>query len=164
MPDIKIEQNKSIEEKKPKPEAVESLDIEKKEAVKQEQAIETGVELKKRVQEQLQEATIPVMPPQPVADQTQAGSPVNKKKIEQILANDLEEIYLALPENKKEEFKKTGEKTAQEIDSLLSQAKVKVEKIISLIKNWLKLIPGVNKFFLEQEVKIKTDKIIKLRE
>jgi len=27
----------------------------------------------------------------------------------------------------------------------------------------LKLIPGVNKFFLEQEVKIKTDKILKTK-
>ena len=31
---------------------------------------------------------------------------------------------------------------------------------MSLIREWLKVIPGINKFFLEQTVKIKTDKII----
>jgi len=30
--------------------------------------------------------------------------------------------------------------------------------------NWLKLIPGVNKFFLEQEAKIKTDEVLKLKQ
>jgi hypothetical protein len=28
---------------------------------------------------------------------------------------------------------------------------------------WLKLLPGVNRFFLEQEAKIKTDRIIHLK-
>jgi hypothetical protein len=35
-----------------------------------------------------------------------------------------------------------------------------VKKILALIRDWLKLIPGVNRFFLEQEAKIKTDKIL----
>jgi len=29
--------------------------------------------------------------------------------------------------------------------------------------DWLKILPGVNKFFLEQEAKIKTDKILALK-
>jgi hypothetical protein len=46
----------------------------------------------------------------------------------------------------------------------LGQTKIKVNKIIDLIRRWLKLIPGINKFFLEQEVKIKADKIIRLKD
>ena len=36
-------------------------------------------------------------------------------------------------------------------------------KIIDVIKKWLSIIPGINKFFLEQEAKIKTDKIMELK-
>jgi len=32
-----------------------------------------------------------------------------------------------------------------------------------LIKKWLLLIPGVNKYFLEQEAKIKADEIVKMK-
>jgi hypothetical protein len=34
---------------------------------------------------------------------------------------------------------------------------------VEIIRNWLKLIPRVNKYFLEQESKIKTDRIITLQ-
>ena len=60
-------------------------------------------------------------------------------------------------------FKKAGEETVAQIDVLLSETKLRINKIIDLIKKWLKMIPGVNKFFLEQEAKIKTDKIIKIK-
>jgi flagellar biosynthesis GTPase FlhF len=86
-----------------------------------------------------------------------------EKQIESILAKDLEEIYLNMPPDKQEEFKREGEKTAREINSLLEKTKVKVKKIIDLIKKWLSIIPGVNRFFLEQESKIKADEIVKLK-
>jgi hypothetical protein len=35
---------------------------------------------------------------------------------------------------------------------------------LKLIREWLLIIPGVNKYFLEQEAKIKTDKIQQLYE
>lgn len=85
-------------------------------------------------------------------------------EIERILEDDLATTYFNLPEDKKEEFRVQGEKTAWAINQLLSATKVKVKKIISLIRNWLLIIPGVNKFFLEQEAKIKADKIIKLKD
>ena len=40
--------------------------------------------------------------------------------------------------------------------------RVKVKRVLELIYEWLKTIPGVNKFFLEQEAKIKTDEIMEL--
>ena len=38
--------------------------------------------------------------------------------------------------------------------------KVKVRDVVHLIREWLLVIPGVNAFFLEQEAKIKTDRIL----
>ena len=87
-----------------------------------------------------------------------------EEKIGKILEAGMEEIYLSLPAAKQREFKIKGEETIKKINSLLDKTKVKIGKIISLIKKWLALIPGVNKFFLEQEAKIKADEIIKLRE
>lgn len=90
--------------------------------------------------------------------------PVGKqraKKIEKILEKDLEEIYSNMEPAKQQEFSRSGEQTARKIDALLAKGRVKVKKIIELIKKWLSLIPGINKFFLEQEAKIKADEIIK---
>lgn len=86
------------------------------------------------------------------------------KEIENILSEGLETVYQTLPEAMKEQFKKKGEETASKIEKIISQAKIAVNKILKLIYNWLKMIPGVNKFFLEQESKIKTDKILALAE
>ena len=62
----------------------------------------------------------------------------------------------------RQEFKLKGEQTAIKIRTLLKSSHIKVKKIFQLIFEWLKLLPGVNRFFLEQEAKIKTDHIITL--
>ena len=85
------------------------------------------------------------------------------KKIEAVLEEDLGDIYSKMPISKQKEFKIEGERVTKKISELLNVSKVKVKKIIDLIRGWLSIIPGVNNFFLEQETKIKTDKIIKLR-
>ena len=84
-------------------------------------------------------------------------------EIENILSQGLDDIYEKLPPEKQLEFKKKGEEIALKISLLLQKTKVKVKNIIKLIKSWLKIIPGINKFFLEQEAKIKTDKILNLK-
>jgi hypothetical protein len=86
-----------------------------------------------------------------------------QKQVESILAKDLAEIYLNLAPDKREEFKKTGEETASKINQLLNKTKINVSEIIKLIKKWLSLIPGVNKYFLEKEAKIKAEEIIKMK-
>jgi len=86
-----------------------------------------------------------------------------EKQIEKILEEGLEDIYMNMPPDKQQEFKREGERTVREINNLLNQAKTKVKKIINLIKKWLSIIPGVNKFFLEQEAKIKADEILKIK-
>lgn len=86
------------------------------------------------------------------------------KEIENILSEGLEEAYLSMSPAKKIEFKIMGEETAKQIKNLLSHVKVNVGKILKLIKKWLSFVPGVNRYFLEQEAKIKADKIIKIKE
>lgn len=82
------------------------------------------------------------------------------QEIEDILSEDLTDLFLKMNPQEQEEFRAKGEETASVIRQLLSAAKVNIKKIFFLITEWLKLIPGVNKFFLEQEAKIKTDKIL----
>jgi|AntRauTorckE6833_2_1112554.scaffolds.fasta_scaffold00031_63 hypothetical protein len=85
------------------------------------------------------------------------------KQIDKILSEDMSAIFLNLPKDKQKEFKEEGEKTVVKVNELMEKAKVKVNKIIKLIKNWLGIIPNANKHYLEQEAKIKTDKILKLK-
>ncbi|MBU1130551.1 hypothetical protein KJ840_00235 [Patescibacteria group bacterium] len=88
-------------------------------------------------------------------------------EIEKILEADLGEVYNNLSPQQQEEFKIKGEETAVQVSQLLNSAKIKfsylAKQIFGLIINWLKIIPGVNKFFVEQEAKIKSDKILALK-
>lgn len=93
----------------------------------------------------------------------QHGNREMEKQIEKVLENDLAEIYMNLSPDKQREFKIKGEETARQINALLQKTKVKAKEILDLIKKWLSVIPGVNKFFLEQEAKIKADEIIRLK-
>lgn len=85
-------------------------------------------------------------------------------KIEKIMEEDLGDVYLALTQTQKQQFKIKGEQTAQKIRDILTKSKTNLGKIIQLIFQWLKILPGVNRFFLEQEAKIKAEKIIALSE
>lgn len=84
------------------------------------------------------------------------------QEIESIMSSGMDKIFLEMKAKDKLRFKNEGEKTALKINLILSKAKISADKIIDLIKNWLKLIPGVNRYFLEQEAKIKTDKILNI--
>jgi len=86
------------------------------------------------------------------------------KDIEDILSEGLDQAYQELPDDLKKEFREKGEETASKIEEIVSQAKIVVHKIVDLIKIWLSIIPGMNKFFLEQETKIKTERILGLAE
>jgi hypothetical protein len=84
--------------------------------------------------------------------------------VENIMQADLEDAYRQLEPKLQQKFKAEGEKTAYLVGKLLDEAKVKANKIFKLIYQWLKIIPGINRFFLRQEAKIKTDKILKIKE
>ena len=98
-------------------------------------------------------APVSVAAPAPAKDQMM-------KQIESVLEEDMTELFLAMPAAKQQAFKQKGELTASKIRDLVSKAKISAEKIFKLIRDWLKMVPGVNRFFLEQEAKIKTDKIL----
>ena len=84
------------------------------------------------------------------------------KEIESVLQEDLETIYFKMDEAHRRMFREEGERVAREIEAIIHTGRAIAVKVLELIKRWLRLIPGVNKFFLEQEAKIKTDKIIKI--
>lgn len=99
-------------------------------------------------------ASAPPLTPQPKEEHLIA--------VEKILEEDLDDTFLNLPPETQQKFKIEGEKTALTIWQMVESAKVQIKRVIQLIRRWLKIIPGINRFFLEQETKIKTDKILEL--
>ena len=85
-----------------------------------------------------------------------------EQKVEKILEESVGDAYSRLSPIAKQEFKLKGEVTARKISELLRGTHVKAKKIFELIISWLRLLPGINRFFLEQEAKIKTDRILSL--
>lgn len=85
-------------------------------------------------------------------------------QVEELLSDDLLGLYSELPPATQAEFKAKGEEVASKIQQMIKGARVVAKEVLDLIVSWLRIIPGVNKFFLEQEAKIKTDKILALAE
>lgn len=95
------------------------------------------------------------------------AAPIQKSpfvlEIESIMEENLREIYQNMPDELKQKFNIEGEKTAGEIQTLMQSLKATTKKLIDMLKKWLLIIPGINKFFLEQEAKIKADKIMAIQ-
>lgn len=121
---------------------------------------EQSVEIQSEKQPVAAEITPPVAPAVVTPSTAQMKKDPETAAIENILAEGLEETYRTLSPELQIKFKVKGEETAGKIQKLIQTAKAKAKTILGLIRDWLKLIPGVNKFFLEQEAKIKTDKIL----
>ena len=98
----------------------------------------------------------------PVID-VAAPSAQRQRQIERVLSSGLDDVYINLAPDKQTQFKLAGEKTADKINKILSKTKINLGAIVKLIKKWLSLIPGINKYFLEQEAKIKADEIVKIK-
>lgn len=107
-----------------------------------------------------------VQPINPISPQSSSFAWQQKRAqaIDDILSEGLHDIFMNMAPAQQQAFKNKGEETVVKINELLSKTKVQIGKIISLIRDWLKMVPGINQFFLEQEVKIKADKIIKLKD
>ena len=137
----KIEREKTVEKK------------ETEQTVEQKpQSTESGTKIKKRP---------PLIKKKPVVVPTARDE--LSIKIENILEEGLGESYSRLSPIAKQEFKIKGEQTAIKIRDLLKSTHIKVKKVLKLILEWLRVLPGVNRFFLEQEAKIKADRIIALK-
>jgi len=130
-----------------------------------ENKIESRPSLGKKSRERLAPSEKILLPANIVAtSQSQDFQKRRAQEIDNILAEGLHEIFLSLAPEKQQEFKRKGEETVAKINTLLSQTKVKINQIINLIRQWLRVVPGINKFFLEQETKIKADKILKIKD
>ncbi len=115
------------------------------------------------------EQASPVVAQTPVVvpDLDKISSPVDQpaitlEKVESILAKDMDKVFLSMDVATQAKFKIKGEETAVAITALLQKSKIQVKKIIFLIIGWLRLVPSINKYYLEQEAKLKAEEIIRL--
>lgn len=134
-----------------------------------EKSLENVVETEAAILETASKGEIKIAPvaSSTVPTQTQVQALEKDKvtiEVEGILEREMKEIFMNLPEDLKPVFKQKGEETSKAISEMIKNAAVKAAEVMKLIFNWLKIIPGVNKYFLEQEAKIKTDHIMELVE
>ena len=85
------------------------------------------------------------------------------KDVEDLLTEDLTDIYQSMTPQEQIAFRKKGEEVAHSIEKLVVTFRATTRKVLDLIRSWLAMIPRVNRYFLEQESKIKTDEIMKLQ-
>lgn len=105
--------------------------------------------------------TAPVAPAAPAPVVASTKEPV-VRAVEAVLEEDLGEAFHKMTPEMQAKFRKEGERITGIIVGMLRNAKVNARLVLGMIAHWLKMIPGVNHFFLTQEAKIKTDKILKL--
>lgn len=131
-------------------------------------AVETSLEQETNVIPQQTDRpsidTAPVAQPavQHAAPAQAAADPRAKmlKDVEGILSDGLGDLYKALPKDRQLIFRQKGEEIANKITDLIIYGKAKVKEIWKLVTDWLGGLPGMNKYFLEQEIKIKTDRVM----
>ena len=87
---------------------------------------------------------------------------LREEAIDRILSDGLGDIFVKLPQPKQQEFRVEGEKTVKKINQLIEKGKLNLGSLVKMIRQWLSIIPGVNRFFLEQDAKIKADKIMEI--
>lgn len=163
-----------VEIPKPAPEAAPLVEdmlesVEPVEAAPEAEVFKSGERLAKESESVVaEEETEPPPPPDasvaptPAMHAAAVAHPKGKllTDIESIMQEDLKELYKQLPPERRQAFKTRGEQVAEAVRVLASAAKINAKKIFQLLFGWLKMLPGVNRFFLEQEAKIKTDKIL----
>jgi len=105
-----------------------------------------------------------IIPDNQVQQSALANSEIIHREVDSILSAGMDNTFLSLDAGTQRIFKIKGEETAKKITILLMQTKIKVAEITKLILDWLRIIPRVNKYYLEQEAKIKTEKILKINQ
>ena len=109
-------------------------------------------------------APAPATPAKPAPAPLPIAKDEVQMKIEKILEENLEEAFAEMTPIEQAAFGVHGDQVAVTVRTLLTEANIKVKMIFETILNWLRMLPGVNFFFIEQEAKIKTDKLLALRE
>lgn len=85
------------------------------------------------------------------------------RRLEHVMEEGLGDVFRELTPVQQQVFKIKGEETAWKIRELFKKTHLKVKEIFKLLVEWLRVLPGINKFFIEQEAKIKADKILALK-
>ncbi|MFH0818935.1 MAG: hypothetical protein V1898_03000 [Patescibacteria group bacterium] len=148
-----LEKNLDLEKQTPiKPEQIQPKELSEKEKAQQEYI--------KRVDDEHPEESPYVI--KGVAKKSTATSTKSKtlEEIEEILEEKVDILYEKMNDKEKAEFKAKGEEISAVIEDMVTNFKTKARRVLELIKEWLSIIPHVNRFFLEQEAKIKTQKIV----
>ncbi|MDP3793648.1 MAG: hypothetical protein Q8R07_02745 [Candidatus Uhrbacteria bacterium] len=83
-------------------------------------------------------------------------------EVEKILEEGLQTYYNEMPETARVRFRGKGVEVSIQIANMVRAFHLQAKKVLKLVRDWLLTIPGVNKFFLEQEAKIKTDRLAEL--
>jgi len=83
-------------------------------------------------------------------------------EVEKVLEDGLADVYKSLPDSAKPIFKKKGEETASTLAQMVRSLNIQFKNALKMIRDWLLTIPKVNKFFLEQEAKLKVDMLKEL--
>lgn len=99
-------------------------------------------------------------PPAAAPGQAQPEKTETRKQIESILQEGLAPMFLQMNPQERVAFAQAANETASKLEVLVTQFKASAKEVLRLIKAWLKKIPQVNKYFLEQSSKIKTDEIL----
>ncbi len=134
-------------------------------------AVESSVERETSVAPQQNEgaagATVPAQPAVQRAAPSQAVTDPRAKMlkdVEGILSDGLGDVYKALPKDRQVIFRQKGEEIANKITDMIIYGKAKAKEVWKLVMEWLGSLPGINKYFLEQEMKIKTDRVMMFAE
>lgn len=142
----------------------EPAPVQPEQSVEQESAVpESSAPLQMSEQRLVSRAAPSASPIGPVATSSDPRAGV-LKQVEGLLADGLQNLYMSLPEARRAAFKQTGEMVANKITDMIMYGKARAKEIWKLIGEWLRVVPGVNRYFLEQEIKIKTDRIMMFAE
>jgi len=148
-----------------KPEQVSEAQLHEAEA-EEEQFHEKITEAKEAVEKQSaqeHEQALDLESSQHLAAQTAAPIDPQLKAVRDVLQEDIYELYSQMLPAEQEKFRDEGLRVAGTIKGLLGAVKVNVKKIVELIGAWLSRLPGINKYFIKQESKIKLDKLLQIK-
>lgn len=108
--------------------------------------------------------TIAAAAPTPVARPAVVEKSPLRQDIESALADEsLQRIYAGLPPVVQGRFRDDGSTLAAWIETAITTGKLILKELHHHIVAWLRIIPRVNHWYLQQEAKVKTDAILAIR-
>jgi hypothetical protein len=147
---------------------VDEVALAEREALKEMEAAAQETEKDNFLETAQEAAPTSTVAPAIQAASAQEAAPVEKdqvtQEVEKILEDGLGEYVPDMPDEAREKFIKKGGEVAGQVSGMVRSMNVGVKRVLDLIKDWLLTIPGVNRYFVEQEAKIKTDRIVDLVE